>query len=194
MKGGIMLKTLDYHEQPIESFPEIVITTEDLIEAYGRQGEIRRFCHECVEWKTCKGTKWSTCPHRKYYIKEEVKGKYQPKVIRRAANWTAQEDKMLIDLYNKGTDTQYIADQLGKNKRTITQRAAFLRQNGVEVVFKKHRIDWTDKLPQAIKLRKGGMSYKDICKTIGVGLGGLQHQLNKLRRKGLIKNVDGRRR
>lgn len=101
---------------------------------------------------------------------------------------------MLIDLYNKGTDTQYIADQLGKNKRTITQRAAFLRQNGVEVVFKKHRIDWTDKLPQAIKLRKGGMSYKDICKTIGVGLGGLQHQLNKLRRKGLIKNVDGRRR
>jgi hypothetical protein len=62
------ISTTPIYEEPIEKYPEVVCTVDDLIKAYGRQGEIRRFCHECADWKTCRGVKWSTCPYRKDLI------------------------------------------------------------------------------------------------------------------------------
>jgi DNA-binding MarR family transcriptional regulator len=173
-----------------ESYNTQVCTVDDLIKAYGRQGEIRRFCHECADWKTCKGTKWSTCPHRKYYIKEEVKGKYQPKVSR-YKRLTKEQKENIISMYRKGIRACDIARAMGIKSQTIQNVVRQLK----DFKYKQNAIDWTKYDKKIIEsVNKGGV-IRNLIEELGLTQYQVYERVKILKHKGVVdKNVDGRRR
>jgi hypothetical protein len=161
-------------------------TVDDLIQNYGRKAEQHLFCLECAEWKTCRGSKWSTCHYRKWYIKEEIKN-YDPlKEIRHSKNWTKGEEDLLVELYNKGKKILELTRILGRERQAIMRKISQMRNEGVEIKFKFKRINWTEILPKAIELRKGGMQYKDIGAVLGVRGAAIQYQFGKLKKQGVL--------
>jgi DNA-binding MarR family transcriptional regulator len=170
-----------------ESYNTQVCTVDDLIKAYGRQGEIRRFCHECADWKTCKGTKWSTCPHRKYYIKEEVKGKYQPKVSR-YKRLTKEQKENIISMYREGKWVCKIARITGIKPQTVQN----IVRNLKDFRYKRTPIDWNKYDNRIIESVKKGVVIRKLTEELGLSQYQIYERVKKLKQLGLIENKDYR--
>ena len=189
-----MLKTYDYTEEQIEKFPDVICTIEDMIAEYGRQGEKSTFCRDCLDWGTCKGVKWSTCPYRKWYIKDVAKnkGKLIPNKCKR---WTPAEKEDFIRMVKKGVSYKELASIFGRGVSTLTETVQQLRNKGIDIPIRtSHHFKWTTKrINTLIKMRDKGITNKEIAKYFDVKIYILNTMIKKLRKKGVINN-DFRRR
>ena len=172
-----------------ESYNTQVCTVDDLIKAYGKKAEQHLFCSECAEWKTCRGVKKSTCPYRKWYVKNEIKDRKNKKEINK--RWTRLTDETkqkIIDMYKQGYRVYQIANHLEITQATVYNYTRKLK----EYKRSSQRFDWTKHNDKLLEMFKGGMFYKDIANYFGVTKNQVHYGISELKKLGVIENIDYR--
>lgn len=172
-----------------ESYNTQVCTVDDLIQNYGKNGERRSFCTECADWETCKGSKWSTCPYRKEFIRETKSSKGVNKSF---YHFSEEETARLISLYKKGLSNPEIAEIMDTNKDRVRCRIYYLSTKGLLKKRTKLHYDWNKLDPKIVKLRKWGVILKEISNLLKINMITLTHRVKDLKKKGVLPDVDGR--
>lgn len=79
--------------------------------------------------------------------------------------WTAENERVLIDMYNAKVLFADIAKELGCSERQISQRVTILKHYGRLAPRRKVS---DEKVRQIISLRKKGKSFPAIAEIVGV--------------------------
>jgi len=174
-----------------ESYNTQVCTVDDLIQNYGKKAEKDLFCLECADFKECKGINWLNCPHRTYYITEEVPNRGND--LKKKWHFSKEEINIIIKLRKDGKTHKEIGEAVERAEQSITMKLRDLRKKGVYKVYKEvyQVYDWGKLDPKIIQLRKQGVMLRDISSLLGIGDGVLGKRIRKLKDMEVLKG-DGR--
>lgn len=100
--------------------------------------------------------------------------------------WTDEEDELLIELWNQGMTTERIAEEVGRTKNGVVQRAVFLKRIHL-IGHKPNREPWTKKDDyRLVRMKKAGKSGKEIAERLGRSVYAVRTKSMELRKKGKL--------
>ncbi len=169
------------------TYPTTVCTTDDLIEAYGKKAQKREFCLDCSDYETCQGSKWPTCPYRRYYIIEEMNSTKTNLTKKRQYYQLSEEQiSQIIEKRKQGYTNKEIANLFGLSRKNISSCVCRLKKKGIHIPAQRQKVDWDLFDEKIIKLRKEGLFIREIAKEIGVSTPTLSFHYQKLKKRGVI--------
>lgn len=183
----MQLQQLETDKVKYNTCPTTICTTDDLIESYGKKAQKRAFCLDCIDYKTCKGSKWSICPYRRYYITEEMNSNKTNLTKKRQYYQLSEEQiNQIIEKRKQGYTNKEIANSLGLARTNINSCFCRLKKKGIHIPAQRIKVNWNLYDEKIIKLRKEGLFIRQIAKEIGVSTPTLSDHYQKLKKRGVI--------
>ena len=96
----------------------------------------------------------------------------------------------VVDLFEQGHTTRDIAKIVGINRNTVKSDLLQMRDNAKVEKPKEDQISAAEQTAKEqnqaiVRLRKSGLTYREIANSIGIGIGAVSNRINVMRSKGV---------